>query len=176
MGCYADYETTNVVCVMPTGSGKSTFFEAINCWIVAVSPGSTLYASQTNNDAEFWLETRLLKSLKRCQPLDQLWPANLRNAVRKDAIVWPHMFMQVGGANISNFQERSITYGQGDEAWAWKRGMVREWLARHGGQRFASRAALQAALKSRQVEAGVVVRAPWIGADGRPRARRRPGR
>ena len=130
MGCYADYETTNVVCVMPTGSGKSTFFEAINCWIVAVSPGSTLYASQTNNDAEFWLETRLLKSLKRCEPIDQLWPDNLRNAVRKDAIVWPHMFMQVGGANISNFQERSITYGQGDEAWAWKRGMVREWLAR----------------------------------------------
>ncbi len=47
---------------------------------------------------------------------------------------------------------------------------VREWLALHGGQRFASRSALQAALKARQVEAGVVVSARWLGADGRPRA------
>ena len=47
---------------------------------------------------------------------------------------------------------------------------LREWQARHGGTRFASRSALQAALKTRQVEAGVVVRAPWLGADGRPRA------
>ena len=47
---------------------------------------------------------------------------------------------------------------------------LREWQARHGGTRFDSRSALQAALKTRQVEAGVVVRAPWLGADGRPRA------
>ncbi|MGK2952750.1 MAG: ABC transporter permease, partial [Thiobacillus sp.] len=44
-----------------------------------------------------------------------------------------------------------------------------EWLERHDGQRFASRDELQAALKSRRVEAGVVVRAPWLGSDGRPR-------
>ena len=37
-------------------------------------------------------------------------------------------------------------------------------------QRFASRKELQAALKARQVEAGVVVRAPLLGADGRPRS------
>ncbi|HSI55369.1 MAG: ABC transporter permease [Ramlibacter sp.] len=45
-----------------------------------------------------------------------------------------------------------------------------DWLARHGGKRFASRPELQAALKARQVEAGVVVRSPLIGDDGRPRA------
>ena len=43
-----------------------------------------------------------------------------------------------------------------------------DWLAQHGGQRFPSREALQAALKSRQVEAGVIVRSPWMGKDGRP--------
>lgn len=47
---------------------------------------------------------------------------------------------------------------------------VREWLALHSGQRFASRDTLKAALKARRVESGVVVRAPWLGADGRPRA------
>ena len=45
----------------------------------------------------------------------------------------------------------------------------REWLARHGGTRFGSRAELQAALKSRRVEAGVVVRSPWQDASGRVR-------
>ncbi|MDB5896798.1 MAG: transporter permease [Ramlibacter sp.] len=39
---------------------------------------------------------------------------------------------------------------------------AREWQARHPGPRFASRAALQQALASRQVEAGVVVRAPLL--------------
>jgi phage terminase large subunit GpA-like protein len=130
MGCYSDYDTTNLVCIMPTGAGKSTFYEAINCWIVAESPGSVLYASQTDSDAQLWAETRFMKAAQKCKPLDHLWPSNLRNAVRKDAIIWPHMFMVIGGANRSNFQEKSITYGQGDESWCWKRGMVKEWLAR----------------------------------------------
>ncbi len=45
-----------------------------------------------------------------------------------------------------------------------------EWLARHGGTRFASRDELRAALKSRQIQAGVVVRSPLVGDDKRPRA------
>jgi len=130
MGCFADYVTRHMVMLFPTGAGKSTFFEAITCWIVSESPGSTLYASQTDSDAQLWAETRLLKSLRGCEPLKALWPSQLRNAVRKDAIVWPHMFQLFGGANMSNFQEKSITYGLGDEAWKWKHGMVREWLGR----------------------------------------------
>lgn len=45
---------------------------------------------------------------------------------------------------------------------------TREWMARNGGQRLESRNELQLALKSRRVEAGVIVRAPWLGTDGRP--------
>lgn len=44
-----------------------------------------------------------------------------------------------------------------------------EWLERYTGRRFETREALLQALKSRQVEAGVIVRAPWLGQDGRPR-------
>jgi len=47
---------------------------------------------------------------------------------------------------------------------------TREWLERQRSERFASRAALQAALRGRQIEAGIVVRAGWLGDDGRPRA------
>jgi phage terminase large subunit GpA-like protein len=130
MGCMGDYVTRHMVMLFPTGAGKSTFFEAITCWIVSESPGSTLYASQTDSDAQLWAETRLIKSLRGCEPIKPLWPSQLRNSVRKDAIVWPHMFQLFGGANMSNFQEKSITFGLGDEAWKWKHGMVREWLGR----------------------------------------------
>lgn len=130
MGCMADYVTRHMVMLFPTGAGKSTFFEAMTCWVVSESPGSMLYASQTDSDAQLWAETRLLKSMRGCDPIKPLWPGHLRNSVRKDAIIWPHMFQLFGGANISNFQEKSITYGFGDEGWKWKHGMVREWLGR----------------------------------------------
>ena len=44
-----------------------------------------------------------------------------------------------------------------------------EWLERYAGRRFETREALLQALKSRQVEAGVIVRTPWLDQDGRPR-------
>lgn len=44
-----------------------------------------------------------------------------------------------------------------------------EWTQRRGGRTFASRKELESALKARQVEAGVIVKAPWLGPDRRPR-------
>lgn len=43
---------------------------------------------------------------------------------------------------------------------------AKEWFERNGGRRFPAREALQAALKARQVEAGVVVAAPAPGVTG----------
>ncbi len=45
---------------------------------------------------------------------------------------------------------------------------AREWLAGHPADRFASRDELRAALKARQVEAGVVVQTGLFGDDGKP--------
>ncbi len=47
---------------------------------------------------------------------------------------------------------------------------TQEWLERNAGHRFETREALLQALKTRQVEAGVIVRALWLGQDGRPRS------
>jgi ABC-2 type transport system permease protein len=46
---------------------------------------------------------------------------------------------------------------------------TREWLGRHGGERFATQGDLQAALKARRVQAGVVVHSPLMAQDGSPR-------
>ena len=47
-----------------------------------------------------------------------------------------------------------------------------EWTLRNGGERFASRAQLQEALRARQVQAGVIVQPQWLDDQGKPRADR----
>jgi ABC-2 type transport system permease protein len=47
-----------------------------------------------------------------------------------------------------------------------------DWMARNGGERFTSRAALQDALRARRVEAGVIVAPRWLDEQGKPRSDR----
>ncbi len=47
---------------------------------------------------------------------------------------------------------------------------AKEWIARNGGERYATRAQLQEALRSRQVLAGVIVQPQWLDEHGKPRA------
>jgi ABC-2 type transport system permease protein len=49
---------------------------------------------------------------------------------------------------------------------------AKEWRARSGGEPFATRAQLEAALRERRVEAGVIVQASWLDEQGKPRADR----
>jgi len=130
MEAAADNEVKEVVVLAPTGSGKSTMAEALIPWLTSEDPGPFLYASQTDEDAKFWAESRLLPTLKACEPLKGLWPDD-RHKSRKMEIIWPHMPMVLGGANISNFQEKSVRWLYGDEVWKWGPGLVREFLARH---------------------------------------------
>jgi phage terminase large subunit GpA-like protein len=130
MECAGDSSTRQVVVIAPTGSGKSTMAEALIPYIVAENPGSILYASQTDEDAKFWAETRLKPAMKSCKDLKDLWPED-RHKSRKLEIIFPHLAMILGGANLSNFQEKSVRWLYGDEVWNWKAGLVREFMARH---------------------------------------------
>ena len=126
----ADNSVHEIVIMAPTGSGKSTIAEGLCPYIVAEDPGPFLYASQTDPDAKFWVESRAMPAMKTCEALAHLWPQD-RSKSRKTEIIWPHMPMLFGGANMSNFQEKSIRWGYGDEVWAWNPGLVREFLGRH---------------------------------------------
>jgi len=126
----ADNSVHEIVVMAPTGSGKSTIAEGLCPYIVAEDPGPFLYASQTDPDAKFWVESRAMPAMKSCEALKHLWPQD-RSKARKTEIIWPHMPMLFGGANMSNFQEKSIRWGYGDEVWAWNPGLVREFLGRH---------------------------------------------
>ena len=133
MECAADVETRNVVVLAPTGSGKSTMAEALFPYIVSEDPGPLLYASLTDDNAKFWAESRLIPALKSCAALAALWPQD-RHKSRKLEILFSHMPLVMGGANLSNFQEKSVRWLYGDEVWDWKPGLIREFLARHHGR------------------------------------------
>lgn len=129
MECAGDSDTREVVIVAPTGSGKSTMAEALIPYIIAEDPGAMLYASQTDEDAKFWAETRLKPALNSVEQVKDLWPED-RHKSRKTEIIFPHMPLILGGANLSNFQEKSVRWIYGDEVWAWKAGLLRECQAR----------------------------------------------
>lgn len=130
MECAADADTRQVVVLAPTGSGKSTMAEALACWIISESPGGMLYASQTDSTSSFWAESRLMPAIRSCEPLKNILPQD-RNKFRKTEIIFPHMPLVVTGANMSSFQELSMQWLYGDEVWAWKQGLIREFQARH---------------------------------------------
>ena len=129
-----------IVVAAPVGSGKTTFFECLIAWIVAQESGPTLVAGQTDETASAWAETRLTPVLKATASVAKLFPRD-RHASRKTSVIFPHMPLFIGGANMSSLQEKSIRYCIADEVWRWKAGMVEE-LRRRTHDRWNSRVLL----------------------------------
>lgn len=115
-----------------TGMGKSAVLECASCYIIAEAPGPTGIISQTDDTIREWVETRAMKAWEKCEAVARLLPSGRdRDKKKKDAIVFAHMPMFMGGANLSNTQEKSLRYTLGDEVWAWKHGILGEFLKRH---------------------------------------------
>jgi len=123
----ADDENKEVVVMAPVGSGKTTMLEGILPWIIAEEPGPTLITMQTDDDARAWVDTRFHPSLKSNDKVAPLLPSGKqRGNFRKGEILFPHMPLHIGGANLANLQSKSIRWVYGDECWLWKPGMLEE--------------------------------------------------
>jgi phage terminase large subunit GpA-like protein len=125
-----DDETTQLFIRAATGAGKTTYMETLACFIIAQKPGPTLFVGQTDDMVKDWTESRLLPIFRECDPVRSLFPED-RHALRKTTILFPHMSLFAGGANMTNLQEKSMRYCIGDEVWRWKNGMIKELKARH---------------------------------------------
>jgi phage terminase large subunit GpA-like protein len=113
----------------PVGSGKTTLFEALLAWIVAENPGPTLVTGQTDKTAKQWAESRLGPMLGAIPVVSKLFPKD-RHKKRKTEILFPHMPLFIGGANLTSLQEKSIRWAIADEVWRWKPGMLEEFRRR----------------------------------------------
>lgn len=113
----------------PPGGGKTGGIECITSWIIKESPGPTGIYSQTDETTEFWAKTRLQPVCKATPPVAALLPTNPFD-IKKDEMHFPHMYIVLGGANVTNTQEKSLQYAIGDEVWKWKHGLIKELEAR----------------------------------------------
>ncbi len=119
-----------MVCLMPTGAGKTTLFDALIPYSISEDPGGILLVQQTDEDAKEYMEERLMPSLHNIEQIRHIFGAMSRHAIRKDAIMFPHMPFYSGGANLTHLQRKSVRRCLGDEVWRWKHGYVREMEAR----------------------------------------------
>ena len=115
-----------------TGMGKSAILECASCWIVSEAPGPTLVLGQTDKTVQEWMETRMNKAFEKCEAVSKLLPHGKdRHDKKKTSVLFRHMEFLTGAANLSSTQEKSMRYTLGDEPWAWKHGVLGEFLARH---------------------------------------------
>ena len=119
----ADNENEEIVVCAPTGGGKTTLFEVLLNWIPVEAPGDVLVAMQNQREVEDWNLDRLQISLKANELLKDLWPKD-RHAVKKDSIKFPHMKIDLTGANKGGLQSKSKRWVIGDECWLWKQGLM----------------------------------------------------
>lgn len=115
---------------MPTGAGKTTIFDGIISHSIPEDPGGILLSLQTDPDAKEYVEERLMPILRGVPSVAALMESMDRHAIRKDAVMFPHMPLYMGGANLTNAQRRSVRYVLLDEVWRYKHGLVREFRAR----------------------------------------------
>jgi phage terminase large subunit GpA-like protein len=130
-------EYSEILLKAPVGSGKTTLLEILACYIVAEKPGPAMFAGQGDSDAREWMDSGLFPSLKNCPLITPLWPKD-RHSIGKSSIQFPHMPLFVCGANLSNFQARSLQYAICDEAWMLKAGLLNE-LRRRNHDRYGSK-------------------------------------
>jgi hypothetical protein len=127
---FSDTAVKEQVLILPTGAGKTTVFDVAIPYLISEAPGSVLLSMQTDSDAREHMEDRLLPILRGCEPLAEVMRSVDRHAMRKDAVIMPHMSLFCGGANKANFQRKSVRYVFLDEAWLIKHGLIEEARAR----------------------------------------------
>jgi hypothetical protein len=119
-----------VVSIMaPTGGSKTTLLETLVSYIVAVDPGATLIVGQSDVDVSDFAEVRLMPMLNSIESVVALLPES-RHQKRKTEIIFPHMPLYLGGANLNTLQSKSCRWVILDEVWLMKRSMVREAMGR----------------------------------------------
>lgn len=115
-----------------TGMGKSATLECATSYVIAQAPGPTGIIGSTNDTTQEWVETRAMKAWEKCAAVARLLPSGKnRHDKKKDCINFRHMPLFMGGANLTNTQEKSLRYTFGDEVWEWKPGIIGEFLKRH---------------------------------------------
>ena len=120
-----DNRNRQVCCLAAIGTSKTTLMEVALPYIIAEDSGPTMVATQSDEEAKTWAETRLGPMLSSIEPVNALLPGN-RHKTRTTEILFPHMPLLIGGAKKSFLQAKSMRWVFGDEVWLWRKDRIRE--------------------------------------------------
>lgn len=133
MGLMPDYRVPMQAQIMAAQLGKGRSAEAAVPYFVVYDPADITWFGMTNEKADEYAEQRLMPTLVGCAPVKPFLPSGedkSRHRIRKGAIIFNHMIMEVLGANDTNTQSRTRRIIFCDEVWRWIPGMLAAAISR----------------------------------------------
>jgi len=115
-----------IVCIMPTGAGKTTIMDVDIARSLAVDPGSILATLQNDEEADGYWEERLMPILEKIPSVDQMLSSLPRGKRKKGFISFPHMSLYCSSAKWKALQRKSVRKVWMDEAWMVQHGFIEE--------------------------------------------------
>lgn len=125
-----DNRFKELVCIMPTGAGKTTLFDVSVPRAIKTDPGGILLTMQNDIEADGYWEERLVPILEGIDGLRQMIAQLPRSKRKRGFIAFPHMTLYCSSAKWKALQRKSVRYVFLDEAWMMAHGFIGEARAR----------------------------------------------
>ena len=125
-----DNRFKEIVCLMPTGAGKTTIFDVSIPRAIKTDPGGVLLTLQNDVEADGYWEERLMPILEGIDDLRQMLVSLPRNKRKRGFVAFPHMTLYCSSAKWKALQRKSVRYVFLDEAWMMSHGFIGEARAR----------------------------------------------
>lgn len=127
----ADSSLSEIVCLMPTGAGKTTLIDCVIPYTVVEEPDNLILGVQGDEDAGEYVDARLMPILERIRTIKHIMAGMNRHRIKRDCVIFPHMDLYMGGINTPNAQRKSARRVILDEVWLAKpHGIVDQFRAR----------------------------------------------
>lgn len=119
-----------VVCLMPTGAGKTTLFDVTVSHSIARDPGSILLTLQNDAEADGYFEERLMPILEGIPDIGITLQNLPKNKKKRGQIITPVGTLYCSSAKWKALQRKSVRRVLMDEVWMVPHGFIEEAKAR----------------------------------------------
>jgi hypothetical protein len=125
-----DNNCKEIVCMMPTGAGKTTIFDVIVPRSIKTDPGGFLLTLQNDEEADSYWDERLVPIMESIPDINDMLKMLPRNKKRRGFIAFPHMSLYCSSLKWKAIQRKSVRMVGIDEAWLAPHGFIAEARAR----------------------------------------------
>ena len=109
MEVFPDNELTDISVMCSAQSAKTQTMICMICWALSEDPGTAMWVTSTNDEANYFFKTRLTPTLRTCKPIaDQL---SKRNSITAKEVTLPTASLIVtGSSSPSKLQAKPVRW------------------------------------------------------------------